>query len=92
MSKDIRRGDADGQHIGHVVVTHLFARNQRLRKVEEIGDRGGRFADVFIKTAGFRSCLTQGLVGPVAVIEGLRPLRQLLLPIGRRNEPSAGMI
>ena len=75
MTKDVGRGNADGEDIGDVVAAHLLGGYERLCEVEQVGDGGGRLAYIIVEMARFCICLADGLGGAIAVVEGLGPCR-----------------
>ena len=92
VAEDVGGGDADGEDVGDVVAAHLFAGDEGLGEVEEVGDGCGRGAYIVVEVAGAGFGFGDGAGGAVAVVEGLGPGGKLLLPVGGGDELAAGVV
>src|SRR5215813_6217381 len=78
MAEDVRAGDAECQHIGHVMLAKLLAGDQRFGKIEFISDAGGRATYFSLKVLRVgQTGFLLGLVETPARIEGRRPVGKL---------------
>src|ERR1700744_3649149 len=87
VAENIGTGDAEGEHVRHIVLAELLAGDQSLREVKLIADAGWRAADFSFKISGVGQVgFLLGLIEPAACVEGRSPVGKLRHVIGGSGE------